>query len=262
MIVNYRAYDALTACLESLEPSLGSIAVVVVDHESDAAAAGKLARRFPWAHLLAVPDNPGFAAGVNRGVAQTVGRYVLLLNPDCVVHGDVIRPLAAWLESEPEARRLWGSRPRARRHPASIGAAFPHSDNGLRGTHQLADACLAAESVEQLGVAAHCACRTGAGRLGERRLHDDSTVRVRSGWRHGRAVFYRTGKMPTSAFGCGKPAGVRITIRSRPLPISQEKAASERSACRWSLSTRVHTGTIGSMVAEQRRGSRRLHSWR
>jgi GT2 family glycosyltransferase len=101
VIVNYQAYDALTTCLESLEPSLGSIAVVVVDHESNAAAAGKLERRFPWVRLVAVPDNPGFAAGVNRGVAETAGRYVLLLNPDCVVHGDVIRPLAAWLESEP-----------------------------------------------------------------------------------------------------------------------------------------------------------------
>jgi GT2 family glycosyltransferase len=53
---------------------------------------------FPWLTLIASRDNPGFAAGVNRAAQEAAGRYLLLLNPDCVFAHDVIRPLATWLD--------------------------------------------------------------------------------------------------------------------------------------------------------------------
>jgi GT2 family glycosyltransferase len=99
LIVNFRAYDELTECLGAVAPHLGNdLEVILVDHDSEPMAAGQLKVRFPWVQLVEVRQNPGFAAGVNRAFAESHGRYILLLNPDCIVGGDVFGELAQWLE--------------------------------------------------------------------------------------------------------------------------------------------------------------------
>lgn len=104
LLVNYRAYAELTACLGSLETH-GSAAldIIVVDHASEANAAAKLRQQFPRVNVIGVAENPGFAAGVNRAARAAVGDYLLLLNPDCLLASDIAGPLAGWLEGHPEA---------------------------------------------------------------------------------------------------------------------------------------------------------------
>ena len=104
LLVNYRAYDELTACLASLEEHIAAdLETIVVDHATDPAAAARLAERFPWVTVIGTAANPGFAAGVNRAARAASGDYLLLLNPDCLVAADIARPLAGWLEEHPEA---------------------------------------------------------------------------------------------------------------------------------------------------------------
>ena len=50
---------------------------------------------FPQARLLALEENIGFAAGVNRA-ADVAGEYLLLLNPDTVVHPGAMEQLVAF----------------------------------------------------------------------------------------------------------------------------------------------------------------------
>ena len=102
LIVSYRAYAELDACLASLAPWVGpSIEVFVVDHQSDPVAAARLAAAYPWARVRPTPENPGFAAGVNRAAREATGQFLLWLNPDSVATEDVARPLAAWLDRNP-----------------------------------------------------------------------------------------------------------------------------------------------------------------
>jgi GT2 family glycosyltransferase len=102
VIVNYLAYEELTDCLASLAPLVSSSEIVVVDHQSQARSLERLGARFTGVRFIAVSGNPGFAAGVNRGVRETTGEFVLLLNPDCIVDSDP-RPLASWLAANPRA---------------------------------------------------------------------------------------------------------------------------------------------------------------
>ena len=103
LIVNYHAYDELSGCLESLEAcGARDVEIVVVDHASRAAALKVLAQRFPEVHWRACESNPGFAAGVNRAAEGALGRYLLLLNPDCVVDQDLCGVLSAWLDAHPD----------------------------------------------------------------------------------------------------------------------------------------------------------------
>lgn len=102
LIVNYRAYREVRQCLTSLERFVGEdVEVIVVDHETDPAEARELEGSFPWVRLDPVAANPGFAAGVNRAARLARGRFLLLLNPDCIFQSDVCRTLAAWLDANP-----------------------------------------------------------------------------------------------------------------------------------------------------------------
>ena len=134
LIVNYRAYTELAACLYSLQRFLADdLEVIVVDHLSEPAAAARLVKRFEWIRLIEADANPGFAAGVNRAARDARGRYLLLLNPDCIVEGDVARPMAAWLDAHPEVAV---SGPLLREADGSVQASarrFPDVTTGLAG---------------------------------------------------------------------------------------------------------------------------------
>lgn len=98
LIVNYRTYDALARCLSSLEPMLAADdEVVVVDWMSEAGARGDLARSHPRVQWIARDDNRGFAAGVNLAASQSTAATLLLLNPDTLIEGPIVRTLESWL---------------------------------------------------------------------------------------------------------------------------------------------------------------------
>lgn len=104
VIVNYRSYDELTRCLESLEPARHHLRhVIVIDHESDLDAAAAISDRFPWAYLVERSTNEGFATGVNLGAQLTDSPFLLLLNPDCVADGNAIAELVRFAQTRPDA---------------------------------------------------------------------------------------------------------------------------------------------------------------
>lgn len=80
-----------------------SVEIVVVDNASSDASR-EVARGFaPAARLISLPDNAGFAAAMNAGIAQTSGRYVLALNPDCRLAPDFAATLVRRLDAQPDA---------------------------------------------------------------------------------------------------------------------------------------------------------------
>lgn len=103
LIVNYHAYDELERALTSLEPFLAADdEVVVVDQASQADPLEAIRARHPRVHLHAVAENRGFAAGVNLAARQTSAPYLLLINPDAVMEGPVLRELEQWLQQHPD----------------------------------------------------------------------------------------------------------------------------------------------------------------
>lgn len=103
LIVNYRTYEALSRCLASLMPHCaGDDEVVVVDWATSADEVARLRAMFPRVHWLPDAGNAGFAAGVNRAAAATRAPHLLLLNPDTVMEGPVLRTLEAWMREHPQ----------------------------------------------------------------------------------------------------------------------------------------------------------------
>jgi N-acetylglucosaminyl-diphospho-decaprenol L-rhamnosyltransferase len=161
VIVSWNVRDLLAACLESVvdrpqsrdgrPPTLDSLPglagglrlqteIVVVDNQSHDGSAEMVRTRFPQVRLVVSERNLGFAGGNNLGMRYWglaasmpethYPRYVLLLNPDTVVHGDALATLARFMEATPRAgmcgaRLVYGD------------GSFQHSAFGFPGLWQI-----------------------------------------------------------------------------------------------------------------------------
>jgi GT2 family glycosyltransferase len=102
VIVNFRAYEDLERCLQSLDGQLrASDEVIVIDNESQPALAAAVGRKFPVATIIPSDVNLGFAAGVNIAARHARNPFLLLLNPDTVVEGPLLVVLEEYLASHP-----------------------------------------------------------------------------------------------------------------------------------------------------------------
>ncbi len=110
VVVSYEVRDLLAACLDSLLPQVrGRGEVVVLDNASSDGSAALVRERYPEVVLVASPDNVGFGRGCNAAAQQARGRYLLLLNPDTVVHDGAVDALLDLAARTPEAG-MWGGR--------------------------------------------------------------------------------------------------------------------------------------------------------
>jgi GT2 family glycosyltransferase len=102
VIVSFRSKELLGRCLDSLsEHGLGEeMTITVVDNASGDGTAEMVAADYPEVRLLAHPENLGFGAATNIGLAGGRGRYVLALNPDAAIEADTLPVLIALMEAE------------------------------------------------------------------------------------------------------------------------------------------------------------------
>jgi GT2 family glycosyltransferase len=103
LIVNFRAYEDLERCLQSVDGQLRpGDEVIVIDNESQPARAAAVGRKFPVATIIPSEANLGFAAGVNIAAGHARNPFLLLLNPDTVVEGPLIVVLEEYLSRHPD----------------------------------------------------------------------------------------------------------------------------------------------------------------
>jgi N-acetylglucosaminyl-diphospho-decaprenol L-rhamnosyltransferase len=98
VVVTYDALPWIEQCLESVR----GVPTVVVDNGSSDGTPAFVRERFPEVEVFEA-ENRGLAAGWNRGVEATDGRYVLILNADAWLVGDSLARLVAEADSRPRA---------------------------------------------------------------------------------------------------------------------------------------------------------------
>ncbi len=102
IIVSWNVRELLQNCLRSVmaEAAL-RLQVIVVDSASTDGSQEMVAEHFPQVELVACQENVGFPGGNNLGLERANGRYILLLNPDTVVHSDALAQMVSYLEQNP-----------------------------------------------------------------------------------------------------------------------------------------------------------------
>ena len=140
VVVDHDAGPLLDGCVRSLLDD-GAARVVVVENGEAGSAAEALASLLagnppPPVHVVRPGRNVGFGAGVNRGLAALAGgtaepEWVLISNPDLLVHPGALAALRQVLEDRP-AWAMVGPRifteegdvyPSVRRFPSFVDAA-------------------------------------------------------------------------------------------------------------------------------------------
>jgi hypothetical protein len=109
VIVNWNGRALLEDCLASLErevrgrpaPERLETETLVVDQASSDGSADAVRARFPWAELIELPRNVGFAAGNNAGLRRAKGRHCALLNNDTVVLPGALERCVGYLDANP-----------------------------------------------------------------------------------------------------------------------------------------------------------------
>jgi N-acetylglucosaminyl-diphospho-decaprenol L-rhamnosyltransferase len=99
VIVDFHAGQALDDCVDSLHAN-GVTDIVVVENGDEGSTLPALSGQHV---VLVVPKlNLGYGRGVNRGVAAAPARrYLLVSNPDVVVHEGAVAALVAFLDEYP-----------------------------------------------------------------------------------------------------------------------------------------------------------------
>jgi len=102
-IASWNTRELLKQCLASVHGTTSNLRceVLVVDNASTDESAEMVRREFPAVRLFVNGTNEGFAAGSNKAIRQSTGRYVLLLNSDTVVLPDTLGHMVGFLESHP-----------------------------------------------------------------------------------------------------------------------------------------------------------------
>ncbi|MFL6513848.1 MAG: glycosyltransferase family 2 protein [Chthoniobacterales bacterium] len=92
-------------CIDSIYQHTRKTAfdIIVTDNGSTDGSLEMIRNRFPEVRTIESSINAGFGGGNNAGFRTVSGDYVLILNPDTIIHDGAIDKLVAFAETHPEA---------------------------------------------------------------------------------------------------------------------------------------------------------------
>jgi len=105
LIVTWNSERWIERCLQSIDGACDGIAyeVLVYDNASTDSTLSLVRQASSPVDVIHSYSNDGFAAGTNRALAQSRGRFVFFLNPDCELAPKALTLLVNFLDQHPEA---------------------------------------------------------------------------------------------------------------------------------------------------------------
>lgn len=104
IIPNWNGEKLLPLCLDSLRrQTYPRLEVIVADNGSTDGSLALLARHYSEVRAIALPENRGYAGGVNAGFRVAVGQVLVAFNNDAEADPRWLEELVAALDRHPEA---------------------------------------------------------------------------------------------------------------------------------------------------------------
>ena len=105
VIVNYKTWENLSLCLESiLKQSKIEIKVIVVDNNSKDNQISFFKQKYDWVHWIENSQNFGFAKACNIGASLIKSKWSLFLNPDTILESNSMSSLIKYCDINSEHR--------------------------------------------------------------------------------------------------------------------------------------------------------------
>lgn len=105
VIVNYKTWENLSLCLESiLKQSEIEIKVIVVDNNSKDNQISFFKQKYDWVHWIENSQNFGFAKACNIGASFIKSKWSLFLNPDTILESNSMSSLIKYCDINSEHR--------------------------------------------------------------------------------------------------------------------------------------------------------------
>jgi GT2 family glycosyltransferase len=105
VIICWNDWKVIENCLASIYEHTHKIEyeVIVSDNGSTDGSVQRIREQFPRVRIVENCANLGFAKGNNAGIREAAGEYVLILNPDTIIHGGSLDRWVEFAEKHPEA---------------------------------------------------------------------------------------------------------------------------------------------------------------
>jgi GT2 family glycosyltransferase len=103
LIVTWNSERWIDRCLRSVAEACDGIAyeILVYDNASTDSTLSRVGQAPSPVYVIRADSNDGFAAGTNRALAQSHGRFVFFLNPDCELAPNALTLLVNFLDQNP-----------------------------------------------------------------------------------------------------------------------------------------------------------------
>jgi hypothetical protein len=105
IIVTWNSSGFIGECLDSIYSHKGKLKfeVLAVDNDSQDATRDIIREFYPYTILIENKENSGYAKANNQGIECSLGKYVLLLNPDIRLKENALLELFLFMENHPRA---------------------------------------------------------------------------------------------------------------------------------------------------------------
>ena len=105
VIICWNDWKVLQDCLESIYKNTRSVRfeVIISDNGSTDGSIDQVRQNFPQVRVIENQRNLGFAKGNNVGIRAATGQYILILNPDTVIHENALDRWLSFANTHPEA---------------------------------------------------------------------------------------------------------------------------------------------------------------
>ena len=91
IIVNYKSWEHLGICLESIQNQKKiNPEIIVLDNNSNDSKIGNFKSQYKYVKWIENPKNYGFSKACNIGASNATGKWLLFLNPDTKIPNDCL----------------------------------------------------------------------------------------------------------------------------------------------------------------------------
>ncbi|MCJ7640982.1 MAG: glycosyltransferase family 2 protein [Desulfobacterales bacterium] len=104
VIVTHNSEKYILNCLDSITKATRTVKheIFVVDNASKDQTVQRISSSTDSLTLLLNPENQGFARAINRGLTESSGDFLLLMNPDIVIQSESLQPMINFMRSYPK----------------------------------------------------------------------------------------------------------------------------------------------------------------